>query len=77
MFQNRCYDRDNEMTTQFIGNNNSVDIDMNVDQDFGGSPMMGGVMAQNPVVGPVQERVVNRTFVHEVPHVCQVYVRPR
>ena len=77
MFQDRCYDRDNDMTTQFVGNNNTVDIDMNVDSNFGDMPMMGmnSAMAQNPIVGPVQERVVNRTFVHEVPHVCPIHTK--
>lgn len=34
---------------------------------YGSAPMMGSVM--NPVVEPGRERVVNRTFVHEVPQV--------
>ena len=31
-------------------------------------PMAGGV--QRPIIEPMQERIVNRTIVHEVPHVC-------
>lgn len=72
MFQDRCYDRDNEMTAQFIGNNNTVDIDMNMENNMG--QMMPAGM-QQPIVGPVQERVVNRTFVHEVPHVCPIHTK--
>lgn len=60
MFQN-----DNEMTAQFVGDNNTIEMNMDVDNN-----MMGGMMQpmnQRPIVGPVQQRVVNRTFVHEVP----------
>ena len=74
MFQDRCYDRDNEMTAQFIGNNNTVDIDMNMENNNMGAMMPATSMAQ-PIVGPVQERVVNRTFVHEVPHVCPIHTK--
>ncbi|MEG0995006.1 MAG: hypothetical protein RR359_02690 [Bacilli bacterium] len=28
-----------------------------------------------PTVGPIQERCVHRTFVHEVPHVCPIRTR--
>ena len=38
-----------------------------------GAPMMGSVMS--PVIEPGRERVVNRTFVHEVPHVCPINTR--
>lgn len=75
MFQDRCYENNNEMTTQFVGDNNTVDIDMNVEQNFGANAMMGMGMTQKPMVGPVQERVVNRTIVHEVPHVCPIHTR--
>ena len=34
---------------------------------YGAQPMMGSVMS--PIVEPGRERVVNRTFVHEVPQV--------
>ena len=33
---------------------------------YGSSPVMENVMS--PVVEPGRERIVNRTFVHEVPH---------
>lgn len=72
MFQDRCYDRDNDMTAQFIGNNNTVDIDMSMENNMGA--MMPNNM-QQPIVGPVQQRVVNRTFVHEVPHVCPIHTK--
>ena len=59
-----------------IGNNNTIDNNMNVDVNMMGTNNM--MMSQdmnmgnmsNPINEAVQERVVNRTFVHEVPHVC-------
>lgn len=84
MFENRaCYDRDNEFSQTFVGEN---DINMNVDVNMQG-PIMGnasiggnqfmqpGQMAMQgsvsqPIIEPMQERVVNRTIMHEVPHVC-------
>jgi len=29
----------------------------------------------NPVIEPMRERVINRTIVHEVPHVCPTRTR--
>lgn len=36
-------------------------------------PMMGSVMS--PIVEQGRERIVNRTFVHEVPHICPINTR--
>ncbi len=70
MFRNCCYDRQNEVNNTFNAEN--MDVDMNIDMQntqMGGMvPPMGGGM-QNPIIEPMQERVVNRTIVHEVPHV--------
>ena len=35
--------------------------------------MMGDMM--NPVIEQGRERIVNRTFVHEVPHICPINTR--
>ena len=35
--------------------------------------MSGG--CSNPIVEQMQERVVNRTIMHEVPHVCPIRTR--
>ena len=54
-----------------MGNNNVINNDMNVDVDMMGynnqqmQPNMMGNMNEG-----VQQRVINRTYVHEVPHVC-------
>lgn len=54
-----------------VGNNNTIENDMNVDVTMMG--MNNNMMSQgnmnlgNPINEGVQERVINRTFVHEVP----------
>lgn len=56
-----------------VGNNNTIDNEMNVDVNMMGtnnSMMPQGMMMgnmQNPINEGVQQRVINRTFVHEVP----------
>lgn len=72
MFQDQ-FDQTNEMNAQFVGDNMNVEMNMDVDNNFQGNKMMGG--CPRPMVGPVQERVVNRTFVHEVPHVCPIHTK--
>ena len=50
----------NNMNTM---NNNNMNMEM----------PMGDVM--NPIIEPGRERVINRTFVHEVPHICPINTR--
>ncbi len=64
--------------SSIVGNNNVIDNDMNIDvnmMNYGGEQMMQGGSYSNPISEGVQERVVNRTFVHEVPHVCPIHTR--
>lgn len=77
MFQERCYERDNDINNNFFADNmtNNIDMDQNnfnQGMNFAGQ-VPGNVSA--PLYEPVQERVVNRTFVHEVPHVCPMRTR--
>ena len=66
------YNKDffNTMDTNITGNNNVVNQDMDVDINM---------MNNNPTMpmnnNGVQERVINRTFVHEVPHTCPINTR--
>ena len=65
-------DIDINITNQNV--NANMNDNMNYDNMGGyGAPMMGDVM--NPIVEPGRERIVNRTFVHEVPHVCPINTR--
>ena len=62
------YDFDNNI----YGNNNVIENDVDVNMMYGNGQMMqmqGGTM-NNSVNEGVQERVVQRTFVHEVPQEC-------
>ena len=49
--------------------NDNMNYNYNQTGDFG----MGDMM--NPIVEPGRERVINRTFVHEVPHICPINTR--
>ena len=62
------------LNSNVTGDNNVVDNDMNVDINmFNSNSMvqtkMGGCS------GPVQEKCIHRTFIHEVPHVCPIHTR--
>ena len=60
-----------------VGNNNVINNDMNVDVDMTG--YNNTMMSQQNMMGntneAVQQRVINRTFVHEVPHTCPIHTR--
>ena len=63
-----------------VGNNNTIDNNMNVDVNMMGynnNEMMqqGMTSMGSPINEAVQQRVINRTFVHEVPHVCPIHTR--
>lgn len=56
--------------------NQNANLNMNENMNYNvmdGGMTMGNVMT--PIVEPGRERVVNRTFVHEVPHVCPINTR--
>lgn len=80
MFRNEdMLARQNEMNATFIGNNNTIENEMNMNV---GAPMMegnamefGGGCCQRPITGPVQQRCIHKTIVHEVPHVCPIHTR--
>ena len=72
---------DQNMTQNFdfdssiVGNNNTIDnnVDINMMGNYNpGMMMQSGCPSMNE---GVQERVINRTFVHEVPHSCPIHTR--
>ena len=70
------YNKDffNTMDTNITGNNNVVNQDMEVDINMmNNTQPMNNTMPMNN--SGVQERVINRTFVHEVPHTCPIHTR--
>ena len=68
----RQEDIDINITNQNVNDNTNMNMNTNTN-------MMGGTFAGNtmatPIVEPGRERVINRTFVHEVPHVCPINTR--
>lgn len=72
MYNNEFF-QNMSMESNINGDNNVITNDMDVDVNMmnsGNAPMMGTPMNEG-----VQERVINRTFVHEVPHVCPIHTR--
>lgn len=66
-----------EMNSNFVGDNNIVQNEMNVDIDMG-SNNNNVQMSSNtccPIKEAMQERCVHRTIYHEVPHVCPIRTR--
>lgn len=62
----------NTMENTVTGNNNVVNQDMEVDINMMNNTPMNNMPINNQ---GVQERVINRTFVHEVPHTCPIHTR--
>lgn len=60
------------MESNINGNNNVVSQDMDVDINMMNNNPMNNMPMNN---SGVQERVINRTFVHEVPHTCPIHTR--
>lgn len=71
MYNNDFFQNMN-MENNISGDNNYINQDMDVDINMinKGTPMV-----ENSTNNGVQERVINRTFVHEVPHVCPIHTR--
>lgn len=70
---NQEYGFDNSI----VGNNNVINNDMTFDTNMVGTNNV--MMPQQNMMGnmneAVQQRVVNRTYVHEVPHTCPIHTR--
>ncbi len=60
------------MESNINGDNNVVSQDMDVDINMMNNNPMNNMPMNN---NGVQERVINRTFVHEVPHTCPIHTR--
>ena len=69
----RQEDVDINITNQNVNSNMNDNMNMNFNQNQMGGISMGDMMS--PVIEPGRERVVNRTFVHEVPHICPINTR--
>ncbi len=76
MFQERCYDRENDINNNFFANDmtNNIDIDV-TNNEFDGNMNMAQGGCNRPLIEPMQERCVHRTIMHEVPHICPIRTR--
>ena len=70
MYNNEFF-QEMSMESNINGDNNFINNEMDVDVNMMNTP---NVPIMNNTEG-VQERVVHRTFVHEVPHVCPIHTR--
>jgi len=74
MFQERCYDRDVDISNNYFADNmtNNIDMDYNMTQGMDNLNMnyQNDTCPNNPIVEPMQERCINRTIMHVIPHVC-------
>ena len=72
-------DFDMNQSASIVGDGNIIDQDMDIDVNINGMGMnQGGYMqatTQSPIIEPMQERQVNRTIIHQVPHVCPIRTR--
>ena len=78
LFGNQDFNMDQNAT--ITGDGNMVDQDMNIDVNIGNNGMMSSqgmssMDMHSPIVEPMQERCVQRTIVHQVPHICPIRTR--
>ena len=68
-------DVDINITNQNTNKNTNENMNYNMQDNYNMAniPATGDIM--NPIIEPGRERVINRTFVHEVPHVCPINTR--
>ena len=72
MFQDRCYDRDIDINNNYFADNmtNNIDMDYNASGMDVNMNYSNDNVSQQPIIEPMQERCVNRTIMHVVPHPC-------
>ena len=71
---NRCYDRQNDINNTFVADDMTIDMDIENNMPISIDPNMPGSITQ-PIIEPMQQRIVNRTIVHEVPHICPLQTK--
>lgn len=77
MFCNDTMGRDDldiNITNQNINANMNDNMNYNEMGEYNMMPVQQGSM-MSPIIEPGRERIVNRTFIHEVPHVCPINTR--
>ena len=68
-------DIDINITNENFNNNDNTNMNYNMNNMVEGynTPTMSTTTA--PIIEPGTERVVNRTFIHNVPHICPINTR--
>lgn len=71
--------RQDDIDINITNSNQNMNSNMNEMNMMGGfeqmqAPIQAPIM-QQPIIEPGRERVINRTFVHEVPHICPINTR--
>ena len=68
-------DVDINITNQNTNFNENMNMNTNINelQNYNMPLQQSNVMA--PIIEPGRERVINRTFVHDVPHICPINTR--
>ena len=69
---NQDFFQNTNVESNITGDNNYITNDINIDTNM--NNMNNGPMMGNPINEGVQERVVHRTFVHEVPQDCSFMI---
>lgn len=74
---NEPFNNQNGFSQNIFGEDVNVDVDvmMNSNSNVVGGPVFQGGSVSQPIVEPMQERVVNRTIMHEVPHICPIHTK--
>ena len=70
---NQDFFQNMNMENTITGDNNYINNEMEVDVNMMSNP----TPMMNQSMGPVKERVINRTFVHEVPQPCPFMTEKR
>ena len=73
MYNNDFFQSNNTNESTITGNNNYVNNEMDVNVNMNSNN--NTAMMSEGTTSPVQERVVHRTFVHDVPHTCPIHTR--
>lgn len=72
MYRDNCYERNDDFYMT------DINIDINNDTNINNSNInmpdynMNTNFMNPPIIEPKEQRILNRTFIHEVPHVCPI-----
>ena len=72
MYNNDFFQNTSDMKVDGNNNyvNNETDINVNMNENN-----MQSMMGMNSGCSSPQQRIINRTYVHEVPHTCPIHTR--